>query len=64
MNNKILGFKIFHTELDFIDWQKETPREVFQVSPLVFSLGADISKNGSVDAVAKAGCFVLYEYQA
>ena len=61
MSEQILGFKIFNTETDFIDWQKETPRKIIQVSPLVFSIGADISQTGqTVDAAVNAGCFVVY----
>jgi len=61
MSEPILGFKAFNTEADFISWQKETPRKIFQVSPLIFSMGADINETGkTVDAVVNAGCFVLY----
>jgi len=57
----LLGFKIFNTETDFINWQKETPRKICQVSPLIFSMGAEINETEkTVDAVVNAGCFVLY----
>jgi len=61
MGETILAFKAFHSSDDFINWQKEKPRVICQVSPLVFSMGADISDTGkTVDAVVNAGCFVIY----
>lgn len=64
MSKTILGFKTFSTEIDFINWQKEDDRNIAQVSPLVFSMKANISETETaVHADVNAGCFVLYSIE-
>src|ERR1017187_6038200 len=32
-----IGFKVFKGELDFLEWQKEEPREIFEITPMMCS---------------------------
>ena len=39
----LIGLKTFHCEEDFLKWQKEAPREIFEITPKVVAVGERFS---------------------
>ncbi len=57
--SNIIRYKSFEKETDFIKWQKETPRSISSITPMVKDLqGSQCNNNLSVDASYTV--FVIY----
>jgi hypothetical protein len=57
----MMGYKTFTNECDFLQWQREKNRRIYQVSPVVLSMNSTI-ENYSVDANTIIGIVVTYVY--
>ena len=57
----ILGFKTFTTEDEFVAWQLNKPRTLFQVMPIVMTMSGNADQSGSVQATTVIGCFCTYK---
>lgn len=61
MEQPIIGYKTFLTEDEFVAWQQETKRKIFQVSPLVMEVSGGVGETGrDIEAKTTIGCFVTY----
>lgn len=58
---KVLAYKTFKNNDDFVEWQKETGSQISMVSPVVnnANITSEIGSRGSIDGLT-FGCFVLY----
>lgn len=58
---KVLAYKTFKNNDDFVEWQKEKERKISMVSPIVnnANITSGSGSSGSVDGLT-FGCFVLH----
>lgn len=55
----LIGFKVFKDETDFLNWQREKERVIFQISPWFNNVDVQGDEQ-SVQATPNTGCFVTY----